>query len=148
MKKIILITLAIVLAACSAGGSEFSRNQQKWEDAQISHYRFELNIGCFCAFRDQMPLTVEALNGEVVSMAGSDGSVIAATDPNYELFSKYATIDRLFSELEADLGGGADEVTVTYDSTYGFPSEINIDFIKNAADDELYLSASGFEALP
>jgi len=148
MKKIILVALAVILAACSAGGSEFSRNLEKWNDANVQHYRFLLNVSCFCAFRDQMPLIVEALNGEVVSMAGSDGSVIAADDPNYELFSKYATIDRLFSELEADLGGGADEVTVTYDSTYGFPSEISIDFIKNAADDELYLSASGFETLP
>ncbi len=148
MKKIILIALAVILAACSGGGSEFSQNLEKWNDAKIPHYRFLLNVSCFCAFRDQMPLTIEALNGEVVSMAGSDGLVIAATDPNYELFSKYATIDRLFSELEADLGGGADEVTVTYDSTHGFPSELNIDFIKNAADDELYLSASEFETLP
>jgi len=37
---------------------------------------------------------------------------------------------------------------VTYDSTYGYPVEINIDFIKNAIDDELYLSASEFEVLP
>jgi len=148
MKKIILITLAVILAACSAGGSEFSRNQQKWDDANVQHYRFLLNVSCFCPFRDQMPLTVEAQNGEVVSMTGADGSVIAADDPNYELFSKYATIDRLFSELEADLGGGADEVTVTYDAAYGFPAEIVIDFIKEATDDELYLNASGFEKLP
>jgi hypothetical protein len=36
---------------------------------------------------------------------------------------------------------------VTYDPTYGFPTEINIDFIEFAMDDELYLSVSGFEPL-
>ena len=146
MKKIILITLIFMLTACSAGGSEFSRNQQKWTDAHITHYRFVLSIGCFCAFRSQMPLVVEVLNGNVVSMIGADGVVITSENSFYDTFAKYATIDRLFAELKADLSA-ADEVTVTYDSTYGFPTEINIDFIKNAADDELYLSASGFEKL-
>jgi len=148
MKKLLLLTLIFILAACAAGGSELSRNREKWQDANITHYRFSFNISCFCAFRDQMPLVAEVLNGEIVSLTGSDGSVIAVDDPNYELFSKYATIDRLFSELEAGLGGGADAVTVTYDSTYGFPTESSIDFITEAADDELYLSASGLEALP
>jgi hypothetical protein len=148
MKKLILIVLAFVLAACSTGGSEFSQNQNKWQDANIAHYRFELNIGCFCAFRDQMPLKVEVQKGEVVSMTLPDGSVVSQTDAGYETFIKYATIDKLFAELKADQGGKADEVTVKYDATYGFPTEINIDFIKNAVDDELYLSAAAFEKLP
>lgn len=148
MKKFLLIALALILVACSASGSEFSQNQKKWEDANISHYKFELNISCFCGFRGQMPLTVEVSNGEVVSMAGVDGTAITTADVNYEFFSLYATIDRLFSELDADLNGKADQVMVTYDSTYGFPTQIDIDFIKEAVDDELYLDVSGFEALP
>jgi hypothetical protein len=147
MKKIILIALLFILAACSAGGSELSRNQQKWTDANIAHYRFSLSIGCFCAFRSQMPMTVEVLNGEVVSMTGADGKLIDTTDANYAYYSSYATIDRLFSQIESDAVRKADNVTVTYDATYGFPTEINIDFIKDAMDDELYLSASGLELL-
>src|SRR6185503_4242128 len=116
MKKFLLVVLTLILAACSAGGSEFSRNREKWNDANITHYRFELNIGCFCAFRDQMPLTVEVLNGEVVSMTESDGSVVENTDTNYQYYVPYATIDKLFSELEADLGSKAEEVAVTYDA--------------------------------
>ena len=148
MKKIILIALVFILTACSLGGNEFSKNQKKWNDANITHYRFSLNIGCFCAFSSQMPLTVEVLNGEVVSMNGADGNIIDATDTNYAYYSSYATIDRLFSQLASDSVRKADEVTVTYDAAYGFPSTINIDFIKDAMDDELYLSASGLEALP
>ncbi|MEP6894595.1 MAG: DUF6174 domain-containing protein, partial [Chloroflexota bacterium] len=79
MKKILLSIFIFVLAACSTGGSEVSRNQQKWNDANIQHYRFELSIGCFCPFRDQMPITVEVLNGKVVSMIGKDGKLIEAT---------------------------------------------------------------------
>jgi len=148
MKKIILITLIVMLAACSAGGSELSRNQQKWQDANITHYRFELSIGCFCAFRDQMPLTVEVRDGQIVHMATVDGTLVLDTDQNYEFYAPHATIDLLFEELDAALNDGADSVTVTYDSTYGFPTEIGIDYSQEIADEEAYYSISGFEKLP
>ena len=147
MKKLLFLFLVLVLTACSAlGQSDFSRNQQKWQDANISHYRFNLFIGCFCIFTQDMPLIIEVKDGEIISMEYSTGNPL--DDSNREYFTKYATIERLFSELEADLGGEADEVTVTYDATYGFPTEVSIDYIKEAADDELYFTVSGFEALP
>ncbi len=148
MKKLILLTLIIILTACSAAApTELEKNRQTWQDSGITHYRFSLNIGCFCAFRNQMPITVEVQNGDIISMTSPDGTLISATDPSYETFSRYATIERIFSELEAGLAGDADEVTVTYDPAHGFPSEIYFDYIKEAADDELSLTVSNFEAL-
>lgn len=149
MKKFTLLFLALILAACSAGTeTELSLNQQKWQDAGITHYRFELNVGCFCAFRSQMPASVEVQDGEVVSIIGADGNPVSMTDPLNEFVLRYATIGRLFSELESDSVKEADKLTVTYDPEYGFPSQIDIDFIELAIDDELYLSASAFEPLP
>ena len=148
MKRFFLLLLALFLTACSLGGTELSHNKDKWQDANIAHYRFELSVGCFCAFRSQMPVTVEVQDGEIVSMIGNDGTSMSLTDPLNEYILKYATIDRLFSELESDSVQKADKLTVTYDSTYGFPSEISIDFIELAVDEELYLSVSAFEPLP
>jgi len=148
MKKLILFSLIVILTACSFGAStEFKKNRQAWLDSGITHYRYSLNIGCFCAFRDQMPITVEVQNNEILSMTYPDGTLIAQTDPNYEIFSKHATIERIFSELEAGLAGAAEEVTVAYDPIYGYPSNIYFDYIKAAADDELSLTISNFEAL-
>ena len=148
MKKIILLTLIVILTACSLGASsELDRNRQTWQASGVTHYRFSLNVGCFCVFRDKMPITVEVQNGEIISMTYPDGTLIVETDPNYETFSQHATIERLFSELEAGQSGDADEVTVTYDSARGFPSEIHFDYIKAAVDDELSLSVSNFEVL-
>jgi len=148
MKKLILITLIVILTACSAGApTDFEKNRQAWQDPGITHYRYSLNISCFCAFRNQMPITVEVQGGEIVSMTYSDGTLVTETDPNHEFFSKYATIERIFSELEAGLAGEAEEVTVTYDSAHGFPNEIYFDYIKAAADDELSLTVSDFEVL-
>jgi hypothetical protein len=149
MKKLILLTLIVILTACSGGGTptELERNREIWQDADISHYSFTLGIGCFCAFRSDMPLTVEVRDGEIVSMMYSDGTLVTETDPGYETFVKYGTIDHLFSELEAGQNGGADEVTVKYDPTYGFPIETYFDFIAEAIDDELSLTVSGFTIL-
>ena len=148
MKKLLLLTLIFVLAACSAGGSDLSRNQSKWADANITHYRMQLNISCFCAFRDQMPLTVEVRDGQVVSLTAADGSEVLDTDENYQYFAPHATIDLLFAELESAVNDGADSVTVTYDTTYGFPVEIAIDFSQQMADEEMYYSITSFESLP
>jgi hypothetical protein len=158
MKKLLLLVLAIVLSACSsianAGQpkSEVEQAREKWQAANVSHYRFDLFISCFCVFNEDMPLTIEVKDGEVVSMELKTGKEI---DPQLlDLFQRYETIDKLFDgiekgfDAEGDDQGPADKVTVEYDATYGFPTKIDIDFIEQAVDDELYLSVSGFEALP
>jgi hypothetical protein len=151
MKKLILIVMAFLLAACASANalgsqSEIEQNQGKWQDAGISHYRYHLSISCFCVFTQDMPLIIEVQDGKVVSMEYQSGKEI---DPSIlELFQKYASIDRIFTELKADLNGAADEVMAKYDPTYGFPTEVTIDVEKQATDDELYLTLSNFEKLP
>lgn len=146
MKKILLLVLSLVLVACSAS-SEYDQNLKKWQEANIEHYRFDLFIGCFCPFRNVMPLTIEVQNGEVVSITQVDGVVVATDDPSYELFISAASMDSLFTMLEADLNGDADEVLVTYDATYGFPTSISVDQIKEAVDDEIFYQVENFEVL-
>jgi hypothetical protein len=158
MKKFLLLTLAIILSACATVAnadepkSEVQLAQDKWQNANISHYRFDLFISCFCVFNEDMPLIIEVKDGEVVSMEFKSGKQI---DPQLlEFFGRYETIEKLLNgieksfDFEGDEQGPAEKVTVEYDATYGFPTTINIDFIQQAADDELYLTVSDFEVLP
>ena len=153
MKKLLFLftLMALILTACAAAAvsgsqTEIGQNKEKWQDANISHYRYSLHMSCFCIFVENMPLVIEVQDGEVVSMEFHNGNEI---DPSLlELFNKYATIDRLFAELEAGLNGAADKVTVEYDATYGFPTKAEIDVEEMAIDDEMYLSISDFEVLP
>jgi Family of unknown function (DUF6174) len=149
MRKLLFLFLTFALAACTAVGnamgdqSEIEQNQEKWQDANISHYRYDLFLSCFCAFNEDMPLLIEVQDGKVVSMEFQSGKEI---DPSLlELFAKYQTIDLVFAELEAGRNGAADEVTVTYDAMYGFPTKAKIDMVQEAIDDELYLTISNFE---
>lgn len=150
MRRFLFIVMAIILAACSAVAtevpSEFESARRQWQEAAVSHYRFHLNLSCFCVFAQDMPLIIEVRDGEVVSMEYQSGNEIDAT--NLEFFQQYATIEKIFDELEKAIGGEADEVTVTYDETYGFPIQADIDFVEQAIDDELYLTISNFEVLP
>ena len=158
MKKLLLLVLAIVLSACStianAGQpkSEVEQARDKWQAANISHYRFNLFIGCFCAFRDEMPLIVEVKDGKVVSLQSE--SVGEINPANLQYYERYLTIDKLFNEIEKGFKSEdaeskpAETLTATYDETYGFPTQISIDFIEQAVDDELGLTISNFEVLP
>ena len=152
MKKLLVLVMTLVLAACTAIGnamgsqSEIEQNREKWQDQGISHYRYQLHVSCFCAFNEDMPLIIEVQDSKVVSMEFQSGKEI---DPSlHGLFDKYATIDGIFAEVEAGLNGAADNVVVKYDPTYGFPTEVTIDVEQQAADDELYLTISNFEKLP
>lgn len=151
MKKIILLTLSLLLAACSFGaasGSEFDQNKATWDNANISHYRYTLSVSCFCAFMDEMPVTIEVENDQVVSITSVKGTVIDSSNTMvYPAVEPYTTIDAMFEQLKT-AQAEAEEITVVYDPTYGYPSSIAIDYIKQAADDELYLTIENFEVLP
>lgn len=162
--KFFTVTLAIaILTACSVAPQTpptmtpipaptatpapitfLAANRDKWEAQNITHYRFELHVSCFCAFRDQMPLTIEVQDGKVVSMVDSKGQSV--TDMA-ELFETYNTIEKLFAKLDAALNGEADSTTVEYDSAKGYPTTIYIDYLQEAADDEIGFTVSNLTVL-
>jgi len=148
MKKLILLTLIVILTACSSlGTSEFARNKTKWEGAKITHYRYNLSIGCFCAFRDDMPLTIEVKDGKTVSITNAKGAVVDSSNPSAELYVPYSTVDGVFVKLEDDLAADPDQITVDYDPTNGYPAQVYIDYISAAADDEISYEITNFEIL-
>ncbi len=145
MKKIILVVLALIVAACSTS-SEYDQKLKQWTDAGVSHYRYDLVIGCFCPFSQDMPLTIEVKDGQIVSITNVEGVLLDASNPSYQYYLEYATIDLLFAELKSEMAE-AEELTVAYDPQYGFPSEVWIDRIKLAVDDEMSLQVTNFEVL-
>jgi hypothetical protein len=151
MKRLLLFSLLVLLVLAAAGcgnfqqGRALSRNRALWESQDISHYRLQLGIGCFCAFMDLMPLSVEVRDGQVVSLLDASGRPVPGD--RLEMLERYAGIDKVFELVDQAISGKADKVTVTYDPTYGFPTQVSIDYIKLAVDDELGLQVSNFEVL-
>ena len=156
MKKLIVISLLVAAAVVTLaavlishrpelGTLELTGARMRWQAAGVSHYRYNLSVSCFCAFVDRMPMTIEVQDGRVVSMVYKDGTPVSAEER--QMFASYDTIDKLF-DFTAESQRTADRMQIAYDPTYGFPRSVQIDFIQQAADDELYLEVTGFQTLP
>ncbi|MFL6069846.1 MAG: DUF6174 domain-containing protein [Actinomycetes bacterium] len=81
---------------------------------------------------------VTGVRGEPYESPGKRGGITGfdAVDP---------TIDGLFVELGRAMKG-ADQVDVTYDAETGVPTQINVDWIRNAIDDEIGYAVTNFRA--
>ena len=148
MKRFLIsITLlACMLASCTmTARSELARALDRWQAANIAHYRYNLRVECFCGFMDKMPLSIEVKDGQVVSMSYNDGSPVP--DADRQLFARYQTIEALFGFTQESLAT-ADEVKVEYDPTYAFPATVLVNQAKMAADAGLNLFVLNFERLP
>jgi hypothetical protein len=137
MKKQPLVTIFLVLilalSACSTN-PELSRNRAKWDAADITHYRYELTISCFCPYTNSMPILVEVQGSKVVSITGSDGQPVP--QDFLATFEDATTIEGLFGIAQDSLKN-ADKVEITYDTRHGYPDSIVIDWIEMAIDDEI-----------
>ena len=138
-----LLILALTLSACG-GNAELGKNRDKWDSAGVTHYRFELTISCFCPFMDVMPVVAEVKDGQIVSLTDAKGQPLR--EEFRETFEKAATVEGLFAVAEDSLSN-ADQVEVTYDARYGFPSSIVVDQIKMAVDDEIAYYVGAFKVL-
>ena len=145
LNRFTVLLSIILLAACSAAPKNpLTANREKWAAQGITHYSFNLIVGCFCAFRNQMPLAIEVKDGKMVSIVDNAGQSV---DQFAETFDKYNTVEKLFSATEAAQNGGAEKTTVEYDPDKGYPQSVFIDYIEKAVDDEITLTVSNFTVI-
>lgn len=141
-----IFVLVFLLTACG-GGSPLEQNRDKWERQNIDHYRYTLTVTCFCIFAGA-EVTYEVQNGQVVNetvLPHPDRQIDPAEIS--EFYQQYNTIEKVFDFVE-QASNEADEVIVEYDQTYGFPTEISVDYSKETIDEEIYLTLSNLEPLP
>jgi hypothetical protein len=145
--KLVSLFFMLVLGLSACGGrSAFQQNQDKWQAQDINHYRYTIAVSCFCPFAN-VEVNYEVQNGQVVnqSIKTSADNPVDEAQVN-EFYQPYNTIEKVFDYV-GDAVNEADKTTIDYDSTYGFPTEVAIDWIELAADDEIYLTLTNFEPL-
>jgi uncharacterized protein DUF6174 len=127
---------ACVALAAAAQPSDFAAARNAWRRAALSDYEYGYRKYCAC-HPDSPPETVVTVRGGAV--VGVRHRPVDSTNevpgkPGSEHY--YWTIDDLFELIASARARGAD-VRATYDAARGFPSEIHIDYDKNAIGDEL-----------
>ena len=133
---LLLATLACAALVAAAQPADLAAGRNAWRAAKLVDYEYGYRKYCAC-HPDSPPETVVTVRGgEVVGVrhrpVGSPNEVRAeARNLKY-----YWTIDELFELIESAQRRGA-QVRASYDPQRGFPTEIHIDYDKNAIGDEL-----------
>ena len=112
-----------------------------WGQTGSSNYTYEYKVLCDCSDSLNQTVKVTVTNGAIESVVYADSGkphVVWGGGPRYH------TIDSLFDVIQDAITGEADQLTVSYDSEYGYPTDIEIDYMSNSIDDEYTLTASAY----
>lgn len=112
--------------------------RRRWAAEGYVSYSYELVRSCFCGYPAVGQRVVVVVNDDHVVAAW-----LAATGENLppEELAFFPTVPDLF-DLAEEAIHEADRLTIGYDRRLGYPTLLDIDWIRNAIDDELHLTAS------
>jgi hypothetical protein len=116
----------------------------RWEAQGYNTYSYEVVQSCFCA---------RPVAGHRIVVVVRDGAVISASlaDTGELLppstWHLIPTVDALFLTVSDAIHDGADDLEVRYDAGLGYPRLIAIDWLEDAVDDEVTISADGLRPL-
>jgi hypothetical protein len=103
--------------------------RDRWRQWQPTAYTLTVTQLCFC--KGMSPVTSRVRSGAIESTAGgidSDGE---------EVLPRLGTVEMLFSHVETLARGRDDEVRVTFDPRFGYPTSIDVDRFRGVFDDEM-----------
>lgn len=116
--------------------AQLNKNRQIWENENISTYAMQYRRSCECLEEVTATRNVLVENDVVTSQVIQENNKALSTE-EFEA----QTISELF-ELIALSESSADNISVEYDATYGYPTQIGIDPNRQIADDEFLLTIS------
>jgi Family of unknown function (DUF6174)/Domain of unknown function (DUF6438) len=126
-----------------ANSTQLKVNRQLWNQQKLTNYRFTFSRSCFCVPKATQPVVITVRNGQVASITAVNNN-----EPvDAELFQQYNSIPKLFGIIEDAISRKAASLTVKYDPKFGYPTQINIDYDQQMADEELYLTISNLQPL-
>jgi hypothetical protein len=147
-RKQLAVVLALGLFAAfinpgCAAKSSLDKNLDLWRSKGIKDYSYELQVICFCPAELTSPVRVEVRNSATLSVRYVADNAPAAN----EFFGRFDSVEKLFDVIRDACDRGADSVSTTYDPANGSPASANIDYIKQAVDEELAFTTRNFRVL-
>ncbi|ACC83395.1 DUF6174 domain-containing protein [Nostoc punctiforme] len=118
-------------------------NRYLWNQQNISNYRYTFSNGCFCIPDARGPVVIEVRNGQTTSIT----SVATGQAVNPDFFQNYKTIPKLFDVIEDAINRKASSLNVSYSPRFGYPTQIQIDYNSQIADEEIYLTIENFQEI-
>jgi hypothetical protein len=143
-----MLMITALLSGCGSGSgsapsSPLQTNEALWKSRALSSYRYTLTTGAFSAQAGH-PVTIEVHSGVTASITPVESNF--TPDPAY--FAQYATVEKLFDVIRNAQDAKANQLTASYDSHNGFPTQAFVDPNRQLADDEFSFQVSAFQPLP
>lgn len=120
--------------------AELDRHRALWEANRAEDYSFVLAPICFCRQDLLDPVTIRVVDGIVESVT----YVESGEAPEHDGFGRYVTIDGLFDTIQEAIDREASQVTVSYDTAIGYPTNARLDYDARMADEEYMFTASDY----
>ncbi|MCC5608053.1 DUF6174 domain-containing protein [Nostoc sp. CHAB 5834] len=117
-------------------------NRRFWNQQNISNYDYTLGNSCFCIGDARGPVVIKVRNGQTSSIT----SVATGKDVK-EYFQNYNTIPKLFDVIQDAINRKAFSLNVRYNARFGYPTQIDIDYNSQIADEERYLTIENFKVI-
>ena len=121
---------------------QFNRNL--WNKQNILNYRYTFSNSCFCIPEARGPVVIEVRNGKTTSITSVETGQ-PVTNPEY--FQNYNTIPKLFNVIQDAIARQTYSLDVNYAAKDGYPTQINIDYNAQIADEELFLTIENFQVI-
>jgi len=151
VKKILIFKFALlVLISCSSVDDiaekqrELNQARQLWQSQQVENYKWNERLSCFCAGVLEWDLFVKDNLKEKVEF---DEINLHQGQTYDDILEKAKTVEEAFDFIETLLSKEIASLIIEYDDQYGFPTEVNIDFDFQIADDEIVYLYKGFEII-
>jgi hypothetical protein len=136
-----LLLSMIGLIACSTPSLTLE-GRTLWASQNLSSYTYTLQRSCFCPEEYTKAMRLEVRNGALTSVKYVDSGADVPAKVRPGVFK----IEAFFDLIDSTLASGTVE-NLAFDATFGFPTQMNLDPIPMAADDETAYSLSNLKAL-
>ena len=129
---------------------ELDIHRTLWKQSYSSNYTYEYNVLCECSDNFGEPVRVTVTNGDIESIVYAEsGPYRRAGDPpsSFKLVGRgprYYTIDGLFDVIQNAITNEVDQLTASYDSEFGYPTNFEIDYRSDSIDDEYIVTANAY----
>lgn len=113
---------------------ELRENQEKWSLAGFGgNYQIQVRRLCFCLpeFQEPINISVSGFRFQALTYSTSGEPLEVGRIPDFH------TVESLFDFIENAFNRNVSNVYITYDETYGYPSQVSIDYDACLADEEV-----------
>lgn len=118
--------------------SQLKSARAKWTSQAPAAYSYIVSRRCFCPVEWTGPVTVMVRNGVVESLTYTQ----TGADVPQLYRSNFPAVEGLFAQIDSARSSHVARLDVTYDQSLGYPTRIDVDVDRNAADEEYTYVAS------